>query len=38
MAMRADLGRENKGLGPGDLLRVFMNDVDEFLPAMESPE
>lgn len=32
-AIRADLGNESKNMGRGDLLRVFVNDIDEFLPA-----
>ena len=28
-AMRADLGHDDKELAPGDLLRVFINDLDE---------
>lgn len=31
-AMRADLGQSNEGLEAADLLRVFINDIDEFLP------
>ena len=31
--IRRDLGHENNGLGAGDLLRLFINDVDDFLPA-----
>jgi hypothetical protein len=30
-SIRRDLGHANKGLGRGDLLRTFINDVDEFL-------
>jgi len=36
-AVREDLGIERNGLQRGDLLRVFVNDVDEFLPADEDP-
>jgi hypothetical protein len=31
--IRRDLGHENNGLGAGDLLRLFINDVDDYLPA-----
>lgn len=34
-AMRADLGHNDKELSTGDLLRVFINDIDEYLPAVE---
>ena len=30
--LRQDLGHKNEGLGQGDLLRLFINDVDEHLP------
>lgn len=30
-ALRADLGNSSDGLGPGDLLRVFVNDIDDVL-------
>ena len=29
-AIRADLGHDNTGLAPGDLLRVYVNDADTF--------
>ena len=32
-AIRADLGNEGKNMGRGDLLRVFINDLDDFIPA-----
>ena len=32
LALRADLGRHNDGLEKGDLLRVFVNDIDDYLP------
>ena len=35
-AIRRDLGHSNKGLGPGDLLRSFINDVDVILAARAS--
>jgi hypothetical protein len=28
-ALRADLGHDDEEMGPGDLLRVFINDLDE---------
>lgn len=31
-AIREDLGNDRKTLHRGDLLRVFVNDIDEFLP------
>lgn len=31
-AIREDLGNDRKTLQRGDLLRVFVNDIDEFLP------
>ena len=35
-AIREDLGNDRKNLGRGDLLRVFVNDIDDFLaPAGE---
>jgi hypothetical protein len=34
-AIRADLGNEAKKMGRGDLLRVFINDIDDFLPPRE---
>ena len=34
-AVREDLGIERKNLGRGDLLRVFVNDVDDFLAQDE---
>jgi hypothetical protein len=33
MAVRADLGHEDGDLSTRDLLRVFVNDIDEHLPA-----
>jgi hypothetical protein len=32
-AMREDLGHDNSGLKTGDLLRIYVNDIDELLPA-----
>lgn len=32
-AIRTDLGHSNKGLGAGDLLRLFINDIDTVLAA-----
>lgn len=37
-AMRADLGHDDKQLGPGDLLRVFINDIDEDWPEGATAE
>ena len=37
-AVRSDLGQSNEGLGPGDLLRVWVNDVDEYLPGDDQDE
>ena len=31
--MREDLGHDNSGLKTGDLLRIYVNDIDELLPA-----
>lgn len=36
LVTRADLGISNEGLERGDLLRIFVNDLDEHLPAIES--
>jgi hypothetical protein len=33
LAIRKDLGHNNKGLTRADLLRLFITDIDEFLPA-----
>ena len=30
-AIRSDVGHKNKGLGPGDLLALFITDIDKFL-------
>ena len=38
LAMRLDLGTKSSDLASGDLLRVFINDVDDHLPAPESGE
>jgi hypothetical protein len=35
-AMRRDLGHDDSGLPRGELLRVFMDDIDEFLPQLEA--
>jgi hypothetical protein len=35
-AMRADLGQSNENLGKGDLLRVFINDIDDYLDELQS--
>jgi hypothetical protein len=32
-AIRRDLGHENKGLSAADLLRLYINDIDDFMPA-----
>lgn len=31
LAMRKDLGHSNKGLNRGDILRLFVNDIDNYL-------
>jgi hypothetical protein len=35
-AMRRDLGHDDSGMARGELLRVFMTDLDEFLPQLEA--
>lgn len=35
-AMRRDLGHDDSGLPRGELLRVFMDDLDQFLPELEA--
>jgi hypothetical protein len=35
-AIRDDLGNKRGGLGQGDLLRVFINDLDEYLALEEA--
>jgi hypothetical protein len=35
-AIRDDLGNKRGGLGAGDLLRVFLNDIDEYLAEHRS--
>jgi hypothetical protein len=35
-AMRRDLGHDDSGMERGELLRVFMTDIDEFLPRLEA--
>jgi hypothetical protein len=37
-AIRRDLGHPNKGLGRGDLLRVFINDLDDFVEPKAQTE
>lgn len=37
-AMRRDLGHDDSGLPLGELLRVFMNDLDTFLHELEATE
>jgi len=32
-AIREDLGHDNSGLETGDLLRIYVNDIDDLLPA-----
>jgi len=32
LSIRRDLGHANKGLGTGDILRLFVNDIDDHLP------
>ncbi len=36
-AIRADLGNEHKNMGRGDLLRVVINDIEDYLPESTSP-
>jgi hypothetical protein len=36
-AIRTDLGNQPKDLVQGDLLRVFINDIDAFLPVSPAP-
>lgn len=35
-AMRRDLGHHDSDMARGELLRVFMDDIDEFLPQLEA--
>jgi hypothetical protein len=35
-AMRRDLGHDDSSLPRGELLRVFMDDLDQFLPELEA--
>jgi hypothetical protein len=35
-AIRADLGHDDSGLSPGDLLRVYVNDVDDQIAAWKT--
>jgi hypothetical protein len=35
-AIRCDLGHDDSGLPRGELLRVFMDDLDQFLPELEA--
>jgi hypothetical protein len=35
-AIRRDLGHDDSGLPRGELLRVFMDDLDQFLPELEA--
>lgn len=37
-AIRGDLGNRSSALGPGDLLRVFINDIDDYLPLVQEAE
>ena len=37
-AMREDLGVSNDGLGRGDLLRLFVNDVDPLLAVLDEED
>lgn len=32
-AIRKELGHSNSDLAPGDLLRVYINDLDQYLPT-----
>jgi hypothetical protein len=36
VAVRADLGHDNAGLEPGDLLRVYVNDIDDAMARSTS--
>ncbi len=36
-AIRADLGHDDSKLKPGDLLRIYINDIDEQLTAPDAP-
>jgi hypothetical protein len=36
-AIRADVGHKNKGLVEGDLLSLFVNDIDKYLAARNNP-
>ena len=36
-AIRADMGHKNKGLGQGDLLAIFINDVSSYLHGQKPP-
>jgi hypothetical protein len=38
LAIRRDVGHKNKNFAQGDLLRIFINDVDTFLYPGESPD
>jgi uncharacterized protein YneF (UPF0154 family) len=35
-AIRRDLGHKNKGLATGDILALFVNDIDQHLPKKDS--
>jgi hypothetical protein len=37
-AVRADPGHDNSGLGAGDLLRLYVNDIDEMLVAWNAQQ
>ena len=36
LAIRKDLGHKNKGLVAGDILALFLNDIEEHLPKKGS--
>jgi hypothetical protein len=37
-AIRLDLGNDDEHLGRGDLLRVFVTDIDDYLVPDSAPE
>jgi hypothetical protein len=37
-AIRADMGHKNKGLGQGDLLAIFINDIHLYLREQTTPQ
>ena len=38
LAIRRDVGHKNKNLAQGDLLRIFINDIDTFLRPTNPPD